>query len=431
VNHTDGPEQIQIDIDKLHPDASQPRRLFPKESIDNLRTDIIQNGLKTPLDVCYPPDGRKSEFLIVDGHRRYYALKDIKAYGPIRCNLFPYTTQREIDKHRASVHFQRDDWNPAECARFLGYYTATHNLTQEEVAAEFNVSQASISNWMLPLRDVAVLDSLERDEISFTQSIHLSRVDDAETRSEALLRAKKDEGEDKHKTEAETKEIIKSLYSETETPHEDEEKAKDGKLPVDEEEDEAHEKKQVSPSSETSESVREFGQGIISKGIGTDDEITEEEEEKPEEEEQPEEKPDEPPLETEKRLMHDLSLVRKRIEITDKHIGQDGFEVSNAKAGRKSIGDFIFSLRDELDSIAEKVLDDGSDEKGGWGFCRLRCYTKPLKDFDFHAIGPKDCADARSMIIQTQKTFTKGLNIVDNIAKGEPNRAGRHEQEMM
>ena len=304
---------VEIDITQLFPDPSQPRKVFDEKAIEALREDIKANGLTVPIDINPLLDGRKTKYLIIDGECRFHAIEGIDDFGMVPCKLHTYKSQRQIDKHRASVHFHRKDWNPADRAVWLKYYTETHKLRQQDLAREFSVTHSTVSQWIAPTRDARVLKALRNEEIGFTQAITLSRVDDAETREKALL-------ESIGKTKRETEEIVNRLHStpESDIPVKDAEvkerfaeTGEDPQLPqvedhppsatetVDEGEGDETGSEEATPPPETT--------GIVAETLGIEEKGTEGEEE-PEREAEPEdvEKPDdpksedEPPLETEK-----------------------------------------------------------------------------------------------------------------------------------
>lgn len=207
---------IEIDIGQLSPDPSQPRKVFDENAINSLREDIKANGLKEAIDINPLLDGRTTKYLIIDGECRFHAIEGIDDFGMVPCKLHAYKSQREIDKHRASKHFHRKDWNPGDRAEWLKYYMTTHKLRQQDLAREFSIRQSTVSEWLAPASDGKVLKALRNEEIGFKQAVLLSRVDDAETRENALRDAI-------GKTQKQTEEIIAARYSEPETEKEEEE----------------------------------------------------------------------------------------------------------------------------------------------------------------------------------------------------------------
>ncbi|MHA2431753.1 MAG: ParB N-terminal domain-containing protein [Candidatus Thorarchaeota archaeon] len=211
---------VEIDLTQILPDPSQPRKVFDDEAIEALRKDIETNGLKVPLDINPLLDGRTTKYLIIDGECRYHAIEGIIDFGLVPCRLYSYKSQRDIDKHRASTHFHRKDWNPADRAEWLKYYMTTHKLRQQDLAREFSVKQSAVSEWLAPTRDSKVLKALRNDEIGFKQAVLLSRLNDAETRENALR-------ESVGKTKRDTEEIIARAIIE---PESDEIQVKDAEV---------------------------------------------------------------------------------------------------------------------------------------------------------------------------------------------------------
>jgi ParB/RepB/Spo0J family partition protein len=198
--------EVLIDRELILPDSSQPRKTFDENAIASLREDIKENGLKEPIDINPLLDGRTTKYLNMDGECRMRATEGLEGYEQMPCRLYSFKTQKEIDDHRASKHFHRKDWNPADRAVWLKYYMETHKFRQQDLAREFNVKQATISHWVSPAKHEEVLKALRNADITFTQAILLSRIDSAEQRKNALSDAM-------GKTREETEGIINRLYS--------------------------------------------------------------------------------------------------------------------------------------------------------------------------------------------------------------------------
>lgn len=195
---------VEMEISQLLPDSSQPRKAFDENEIENLKNDIIANGLKEPLDINPLLDGKRTKYIIIDGERRFRAIQDIKDYGLVKCNLYTFKTQKQIDKHRASKHLHRNDWTAAERAEWLIYYMEVHKLRQQDLARELNKPHTTVHRWLAPAKHKDILRALRKDEITFSQSFLLAEIEDAQTRENALL-------ESKGKTYKETLEIFEQF----------------------------------------------------------------------------------------------------------------------------------------------------------------------------------------------------------------------------
>jgi len=409
---------VEIELAQLFPDPSQPRKVFDEEAIKALREDIKNNGLKEALDINPLLDGRTTKYLIIDGECRFHAIEGIEDFGMVPCNLYAYKSQRDIDKHRASKHFHRKDWNPADRAEWLKYYMTTHKLRQQDLAREFSVKQATVSRWLSPMKDGKLLKALRSAEITFTQAFMLSKIDDAETRENALSEAV-------GKSKEETEEIIHSVYSTPETPKTPEEDA----LTVHEEEGEEIKEEEVSTRTSLSSETGD----IIEDGFAKGGETLEREAE-PQESAKPENSmsEDEPPPETTEKPVKEpkpIKFVDRMLRLsqaTDSHMREKELEELPDSRYRKLLKDYeeasftIDGFRDFL---------QGRENNGSVQFNRAKRLHTALGRFDAHTISSlKEATDLRTIKINTKKKLTHDVNILDttikNKAKKPPSQEG-------
>ncbi len=72
VEQASGLQLLSIRLDAIAPDAAQPRRTFPDDSLQELSDSIKQDGVIQPIEVTERQNGR---FVIVHGERRWRAAE--------------------------------------------------------------------------------------------------------------------------------------------------------------------------------------------------------------------------------------------------------------------------------------------------------------------------------------------------------------------
>jgi ParB family chromosome partitioning protein len=72
VEQASGLQLLSIRLDAIAPDAEQPRRTFPDDSLQELSDSIKQDGVIQPIEVTERENGR---FVIVHGERRWRAAE--------------------------------------------------------------------------------------------------------------------------------------------------------------------------------------------------------------------------------------------------------------------------------------------------------------------------------------------------------------------
>jgi len=134
----------QIPIGKVIPDKDQPRKVFNIKELEDLASSITKEGQLQPLllESNYSQekdDGSGSDFLILDGERRYRAnifLKSEKV--PATIITGPLTPERRAEI-RFNVQEQHASWNDMDKAKAIFDYKRSSGLTLQEVADKLNL----------------------------------------------------------------------------------------------------------------------------------------------------------------------------------------------------------------------------------------------------------------------------------------------------
>ena len=107
----------EIDVKKIKPDSSQPRKLFDENSLKELASSIKEKGVLQPILVRK----ENSSYVIISGERRWKAsiLAGKKTIPVIELST---TNRKEIKEIQIIENLQREDITPLERARAIKEY---------------------------------------------------------------------------------------------------------------------------------------------------------------------------------------------------------------------------------------------------------------------------------------------------------------------
>jgi ParB family chromosome partitioning protein len=137
----------EIDIDRILPNAHQPRKSFNEDALNDLAASIQIHGVVQPIVVQPLPDGF---YQLIAGERRWRASQ--------RAGLTRMpAVVRDIGDHSALEialieNIQREDLNPIEEAQAYERLIVEFSLTQEEVARRVGKNRATVANMLRLLR---------------------------------------------------------------------------------------------------------------------------------------------------------------------------------------------------------------------------------------------------------------------------------------
>src|SRR3989454_8668650 len=144
---SDADQLRAIDIDRVLPNAHQPRKNFDEGALNELADSIREHGVVQPVVVCALKDGF---FQLVAGERRWRAAE--------RAGLMRIpAVVRETGEHAALEialikNLQREDLNPMEEAQAYERLIVDFGMTQEEVARRVGKNRTTIANMLRLLR---------------------------------------------------------------------------------------------------------------------------------------------------------------------------------------------------------------------------------------------------------------------------------------
>ena len=129
-----------IDINDIKPNASQPRKNFDEDKLEELAESIDQHGLIQPLVLRAAGQG----YEIVAGERRWRAARMI-GLKELPCIVRELTDEENM-LMAIIENMQREDLNPIEEAEGLKQMIDTYGLTQEQVSRGVGKSRPYITN---------------------------------------------------------------------------------------------------------------------------------------------------------------------------------------------------------------------------------------------------------------------------------------------
>jgi len=137
---------VEVGVDEVVRDESQPRKSFSKEGLLELAESIKKHGILQPIVVA--KQGKK--YRIVAGERRWRAaqLAELKT--------IPVIVRTLDDQSRLEMaiveNAQREDLNPIELATAYAKLKTQFNLSNEEIGQRVGKSAGSVINTMRLLK---------------------------------------------------------------------------------------------------------------------------------------------------------------------------------------------------------------------------------------------------------------------------------------
>lgn len=132
---------VEIPLEKIVPNPSQPRKIFKQTELDNLSKSIKESGLLQPLTVRRIS---MQQYELIAGERRLRACR-IAGLNTVSCII------HDCDERQSAIYamlenLQRQDLQLFEEAEGIARLIAQWNVTQEEAALRLGKSQSAIAN---------------------------------------------------------------------------------------------------------------------------------------------------------------------------------------------------------------------------------------------------------------------------------------------
>jgi len=150
---------VMMNISKVEPNRSQPRKNFNEDALNDLADSIKEHGIIEPLIV----QDRKTYYEIIAGERRWRAA-NIAGLTEVPV-MIKDLTELEIVELALIENIQREDLNVIEEAQAYKRLIEEFNLKQDEVAEKVSKSRTSITNTMRLLKLCPEVQQMLIDEM--------------------------------------------------------------------------------------------------------------------------------------------------------------------------------------------------------------------------------------------------------------------------
>ena len=138
-----GNQVLNIALDELMPDPSQPRKTFLDEEIQRLAASIKARGVLQPLRVLR--DEQRDVWVILTGESRFRAAR-LAGLASVPClPVEGQVSEVELLADRLTENDLRHDLLPMEAARALARLKALKGCTSKVLVEEYGFSGAAIS----------------------------------------------------------------------------------------------------------------------------------------------------------------------------------------------------------------------------------------------------------------------------------------------
>ena len=174
---------VLIEVDRLLPNPSQPRRHFDPDELRSLADSIAENGILQPLTVR--ESGEEGRYEIIAGERRYRAAR-LAGCDRVPCLIL------DADSEQAALfalmeNLQRQDLGCFEEAEGIALLIDRFGLSQEEAARRLGKAQSTIANKLRLLRlSAGERERIEKAGLSERHARALLRIEDEELRGRLL-----------------------------------------------------------------------------------------------------------------------------------------------------------------------------------------------------------------------------------------------------
>lgn len=171
-----------LNINRIEPNKSQPRKNFDEDSLAELADSIKQFGVIEPLVVTK----RKGFYELIAGERRWRAAR-MAGLKEVPVVIKNYTDQ-EIVEIALIENLQREDLNPIEEAQAYNRLIKEFNLKQDEVAERVSKSRTTITNSLRLLKLGDKVQQMLIDDMLSTGHVRaLISIEDKELQHEVAM----------------------------------------------------------------------------------------------------------------------------------------------------------------------------------------------------------------------------------------------------
>ncbi len=177
-----------VEIGRLVPDADQPRKSFPAESIERLAESFKARGQLVPILARW--SAPLDRYIIVDGERRYRAAL-VAGVSSLAAVDVTQADPAEILEVQLVINALREDVQPVEQARSYESLMKAKGYSQRQLADRLNVDHSTIARALAMLTLPApIQEAVDAGAIRPQAAYELSRVEDPAEQADLAERAK-------------------------------------------------------------------------------------------------------------------------------------------------------------------------------------------------------------------------------------------------
>ena len=193
-------------MEKLRPNADQPRKSFDRRKLEELIASIAQKGVIQPLIVRRLEDGDGC-FEIIAGERRWRAAQEAGL------KEVPVVVEEVDDQSSLEMalieNLQREDLNPIEEARAYSFLLERYDFSQDDVARRVGKQRSTVTNL---LRLLKLPEDIQQDVVASRLSMgHARALLGLEDESD--IREARDEVLARELSVRETEQLVKKIAS--------------------------------------------------------------------------------------------------------------------------------------------------------------------------------------------------------------------------
>jgi ParB family chromosome partitioning protein len=154
--------ELFLSLDRLKPNADQPRKYFDEGELQELADSIREHGIIEPVIAEDAGDGN---YTIVAGERRCRAAR-LAGLTRVPAIVRTYSDEKRMEVSLVE-NIHRADLNPIEEALAYKHLMEAAGLSQDEVSAKVGKNRSTIANALRLLKlPETVKDSLEKGALS-------------------------------------------------------------------------------------------------------------------------------------------------------------------------------------------------------------------------------------------------------------------------
>ncbi|CAN5620141.1 hypothetical protein BH23PLA1_BH23PLA1_40150 [soil metagenome] len=178
---------LEIPLDKIHRDPTQPREEFDEEALARLAESIRTRGLLQPVRVRWSEE--QGRYLLIAGERRWRAAR-IAGLNTLTCIV----AEEELPPAdllvvQVTENLQREDLRPIERAKAFRSLIDLTGWSGNQLARELGISQSSVVHALSLLELPEDLQGrVERGDIAPSVGYELSKLDDSQAQAEVADR---------------------------------------------------------------------------------------------------------------------------------------------------------------------------------------------------------------------------------------------------